>query len=219
MFQRTIKWIAEHSPGVLVWLYRVSVRLLIATCRCRAHGLDAFVKAANAGKCALILWHDKLAIIAALLKKCAPELNYIAVISNSRDGRMLAKLASSYKQCEILYVSRNGRQRALRRMVNALQEGTRVVVMTPDGPTGPKHQLKQGIAVAALQTGASVVTLSWKANRSWFLNTWDKMALPKPFSKIDIYFGEPRLFESTTHVDQVTEELQKQLLVLEQKTG
>src|SRR5262249_41681403 len=66
-----------------------------------------------------------------------------------------------------------------------------VIIITPDGPRGPRYIAKPGIAAAACETGAHVVPFSWTATRFWQLGTWDKMLLPKPFSTLLVTFGDP----------------------------
>lgn len=192
------------APNLLVRLYRGIIAILIYTCRCKIEGLSTFLEVAKSKKCALVLWHDNLAIAAALLKKYAPDLRYLAVVSNSRDGQMLGKLAASYTQCETLYVPHDAKEIALKRIVTSLNQGERVLILTPDGPRGPKHQLKPGIAMAAVHTGATIIPMSWCSNRSWKLKTWDKMAFPKPFSSINIEFGPICAFNDDEGVEKVS---------------
>ena len=40
-------------------------------------------------------------------------------------------------------------------------------------------------------SSAPIVPMAYAANRSWKLKTWDKLFIPKPFSKISVCIGEP----------------------------
>ena len=42
----------------------------------------------------------------------------------------------------------------------------------------------------AQKTGVNIVILSYKASKFWEFNSWDKMILPKPFSKITYYISD-----------------------------
>ncbi len=208
---RLVQKLRGSMPWFLVRLYKATLALLLSTCRFQVRGLDTFVQTAQKGKCALILWHDNLGLAAALLKKFAPDLEYTAVVSNSKDGRVLARLATSYPQCDALLVAHNARDVALKGMVSALQEGKRVLIVTPDGPRGPKYKLKPGVAVAAVHAGASVVPFSWRASRCWRLPSWDRMAFPKPFSRIEVTFGEANTFDGTIPLERAVEKLEESL--------
>lgn len=210
---KLVHQLGSWAPWIIVRLYRSLLTLLLATCRFRLHGLEDFIATARNGKCALILWHNNLGLVAALLKKFAPDLQYLAVVSNSRDGRILGQLATSYPQCDALFVPHNARDVALKGMVTALQDGKKVLIVTPDGPRGPKHRLKPGIAMAAVHTGASIVTMSWVSSRSWKMPTWDEMTFPKPFSTIDVRFGDAVNFVESTPVADAVAKLEKSLEV------
>lgn len=211
IIKKIARKLGNWAPWLLVRLYKLFIGSLMATCKVRVKGLDTFIQTASNGKCALILWHDKLGIAAALLKKYAPQLQYLAVVSNSRDGRILGQLATSYQQCGALFVPHNARDIALRQMTTALKDGRLILIVTPDGPRGPKYRLKPGIAVAAINTGAAVVPLSWSSSRSWQLPTWDKMSFPKPFSTIDVNFGAPLTFPQSIDVDEAVNSLENSL--------
>ena len=65
------------------------------------------------------------------------------------------------------------------------------MVITPDGPRGPKHVIKPGAVYVARKSKAFLLPFSWSSSRSWKLKTWDQMEIPKPFSKVVCVFGEP----------------------------
>lgn len=194
-----------------VYLYKFFVGMIVSTCRVKVHGLNTFIETSKKGRCALIFWHDRLGIMPAILNKAAPELEYLAVLSGSRDGRILGKLATSYKQCSALYVPHDTPQVALKKILEEAGCSKKVLVLTPDGPRGPRHVLKPGIAVIALRMGTAVVPLHWKSSKQWNLNSWDRMAFPKPFSSIDVFLDQPLAFDSRKNLSEVVETLQTAL--------
>lgn len=183
------RFFATALPRLTVACYRAALYLLLATCRWRIHNLSAFHTAATR-PCLLVLWHDRLLLTAPLLCRYAPHLSYVAVVSGSREGDLLATLAASYPQGRALSIPSECRPVALKAIIETLQQRRDVVIVTPDGPRGPRHHLKPGVALAALRSDATVIPVTWRASRSWELPTWDRLALPKPFSKIDVFFGD-----------------------------
>lgn len=170
---------------------------ILATCRITIKGAENFISTADKDKCIVMLWHNRIAIGAQIFEKIAPHFQYGAVISNSRDGELLARFVSSYPQGKAIRVVHTAKFNALREIIENLNEKKRVIVMTPDGPQGPLYKVKPGIVAAARTTGAKVVPMNWIGNRVWRLNTWDKLMIPKPFSEITVFFGLPILFSET----------------------
>lgn len=177
-------------PYIVAYSAKIAVRLLLRTCRFEIHGLDNFLATAATSSCIVMFWHNRLVIVAEILIRFAPQFIYTAVISNSRDGKPLSLMALSYNAGRVLRVPHNARRRALSQIIHHLKDRREVVLITPDGPRGPCYVLKPGVVVAARESAAKVIPFSWESNRSWQLNTWDKMIIPKPFSTIKVVFGD-----------------------------
>jgi lysophospholipid acyltransferase (LPLAT)-like uncharacterized protein len=176
----------------LVYLAKAFVRLILSTCKLEVRGLDHLMKAAKAqNPCILVSWHNRLSLLPEILQQTTGQVIFRAVISNSRDGHLLAMLIESYKRGRTLRVPHNGRYKALVQIISELAKGEQVIVLTPDGPRGPRYAMKPGILVMAKETNALIIPFSWSASAFWQLNTWDKMIFPKPFSKIIAIFGAP----------------------------
>lgn len=83
-----------------------------------------------------------------------------------------------------------GGKAAKQEMITELSQHKQGAV-TPDGPRGPAYIVKPGIVDMASATGLAIVPLCAKANRYWQFNSWDKIQMPKPFARVDVYYGEP----------------------------
>ncbi len=138
----------------------------------------------------LMLWHDRLIIIPFIGKICK-EVSFIPVVSHSRDGQILAAMTARYPNGKVISVPHNAKHHALREIVKQLKQELGMVVITPDGPRGPRHLIKSGAAFAAIAADCLIVPLSWSADRFWKLSSWDQFLIPKPFAKINITWGPP----------------------------
>ena len=49
----------------------------------------------------------------------------------------------------------------------------------------------------ARATGAAVVPFYASADRAWYLKSWDRFLLPKPFARVTLRFGEMMRFPPT----------------------
>lgn len=112
------------------------------------------------------------------------------VVSEARDGQYLADFASSLGYAAVRGSSTRGAARALLGAVRELQAG-RAVAFTPDGPQGPRRELKPGVVAAAQRGGAVVVPVHAEASWAWRLNSWDRFLIPKPAARVHIIYGRP----------------------------
>jgi lysophospholipid acyltransferase (LPLAT)-like uncharacterized protein len=179
--------IAKLGKGVL--------NLLIRTCRIQIEGLDPFCQLVSKEKCILMLWHNRLALALFVLSRYTPQIRYAALVSGSRDGDILNYIINSYQNGGTIRVPHLGRYQALRDFIHHVEERKQIVVITPDGPRGPRYEVKPGIAVAALETQATIASLNWEAKDYWELKTWDRFRLPKPFTTIRVTFDTSLRFD------------------------
>lgn len=193
---------------LLAYVAKYLIRLILFTCRFEVRGLESYEKALKSAPCIIMLWHNRLGIMSEILYKFTPHYFYAAFISSSRDGEPLAKLANSYKMGRAIRVPHNAKHQALKNVIYDLRYKNETIIMTPDGPKGPRYEVKPGIVMAAKEAQATIIPFSWIATRFWQFKTWDKLLLPKPFSKILVHFGEPILLKNE---DKASEEHQGDL--------
>src|SRR5439155_5019009 len=68
-------------------------------------------------------------------------------------------------------------------MIKGLEKG-KITLITPDGPRGPRHKIKPGVIFSAQKVQASIIAYHWTGSRYWTLGSWDRLRIPKPFSKV-----------------------------------
>lgn len=179
-------------PWVMTYVVEgILLRLLLFTCRVRVEGLHHLFDAAKQGPCVVACWHNRLILITYIARTWVPDLPLCAVVSASGDGEVLSSIMQRLPNMELVRVSHNNRHHALKLMVHHLKDKRHVLIITPDGPQGPRYRSKPGALVAASAVDAQLITVSWAATRFWQLNSWDRMIIPKPFSKIHITFSTP----------------------------
>jgi lysophospholipid acyltransferase (LPLAT)-like uncharacterized protein len=133
-----------------------------------------------------LLWHE--ALLPLLWQHRGQSI--AIVVSEAREGRYLADFASSLGYRALYGSSTRGGARALLSAVRELRAG-RAVAFTPDGPRGPRRELKPGGIAAAQRGGATVVPLHADSDQAWRLHSWDRLMIPKPFARIRITYGQP----------------------------
>jgi lysophospholipid acyltransferase (LPLAT)-like uncharacterized protein len=65
------------------------------------------------------------------------------------------------------------------------------VAFTIDGPRGPRYVAKPGPVLLAKKSGVPVCCFYIHVERAWVLNSWDRMMVPKPFSRAVLYLSSP----------------------------
>ena len=74
-----------------------------------------------------------------------------------------------------------GAVKAVRQILE--QGGTRNVVFTPDGPRGPRRVVEPTMIRLAGRTGLPIVPVGFAFHRCKRLRSWDRFALPRPFTR------------------------------------
>lgn len=111
--------------------------------------------------------------------------------SRSRDGSIVARYVHMFKRRTIRGGSSKGAESALRQMARRLTQGYGVIIPI-DGPRGPEGDPKIGVIAIAVLSGSPIIPCAVRANSVWrFSRSWDRMMVPKPFSRVEMHWGEP----------------------------
>lgn len=131
-----------------------------------------------------VLWHSRILPLLALHQR----KGVVALISRHRDGGYLADLAESWGYRSVRGSTQRGGDVGLLGIVRALQGGAMVAV-TPDGPRGPAGRVQPGAVAAAQHAGVPIVAAGARPSSAWYLGSWDRMCIPKPFAAIDVEYS------------------------------
>ena len=124
-----------------------------------------------------LLWHHR-------------DEGIVVLISEHRDGELVARAAAGLGFGLIRGSSTRGADRALISIIREVQAGKEVAI-TPDGPKGPTEKFAPGALIAAQRADCFIVTLGVTTNRAWRLKSWDRFMIPKPFARVTIAYGDP----------------------------
>ncbi len=155
----------------------------------------------------LVSWHDKIMILPHISPFQKPE-KINALISPHNDGRIIANMMRLIGYGIIEGSSNKNPILAVKNIIRTLKAGDNVVIM-PDGPRGPRHEVKGNVIEIAKLSGAAIVPFGSKASRCFKINSWDKLIFPLPFGRITVYFGVPTICNRDTAL--TAEELTMQL--------
>lgn len=111
------------------------------------------------------------------------------MISQSRDGNIIAAVAKRSGWHPVRGSSSKGGREALRLMIEHLKK-FRLAGHIVDGPRGPAGEVKAGMIRLAAAANAVIVPFYVAADRAWYFNSWDRFLLPKPFANVTLQFGD-----------------------------
>jgi lysophospholipid acyltransferase (LPLAT)-like uncharacterized protein len=132
------------------------------------------------------VWHDSIMVPIFAGRHAASA----ALVSRHQDGSYIAGILRRVGISSVRGSTQHGGASAFRQMMTAAKD--RHIVITPDGPRGPRRQMQSGIVSLASHTGRSIVPTAYACIRSWKIKgSWTHLTMPKPFTKIFLMAGEP----------------------------
>lgn len=161
------------------------------------------------------LWHGRMIVpITAQAGK-----GICVLVSPSADGQLVPPILAQFGYKWVLGSSNKNPARAVREMLERLQAGGRIVI-TPDGPRGPRHAVNPGPAWMARETGFPILPCGTATDRAWRMNTWDHFTIPKWRARVVVVYGEP-LYVPAEAGDEViaraTEEMKRRMIAAEEQ--
>lgn len=184
------------------------LKLLYFTCKVRFHGAK-FPKTNTI----FATWHGELIMTPFCYKKLQHKNRSVCVITSPHfDGQLIDKIIKLIAGGESIQgsSSKDG-AKALMGAIRRLKKPKNDLAIAPDGPRGPRHEVAQGIVILSQRLNVPIVTVNCDASSFWEFKSWDKMFLPKPFSKIDFFIGESFLLTGLS-MDEGIKKVKEKLL-------
>jgi len=166
------------------------LRFYLSLLRIRVIGeASAYEHYTEKGRIIAAIWHQRfLPALAYVVKFRA--FRPMVMISQSRDGELIARIAERLGLVPFRGSSTHGGREALMAIARGLRKNPGVIHIV-DGPTGPKGVVKPGLIAMAQVSGATIFPIIVSADRAWVTGSWDQFLVPKPFSTVTIRWGEP----------------------------
>jgi len=133
------------------------------------------------------LWHGHMLIPLVIFR----DRPVTVLVSRSRDGERLARVARHFGLGSVRGSTSRGAATAMKELLELAHQNTTHIVVTPDGPRGPCHQVAPGVTYLAQKTGFPILPLAVGVDRYWVLpSKWDEFLLPKPFARVLVRRGK-----------------------------
>lgn len=182
---------------ILVWAIVLTTRAIMLTCRKvyvvpdERLRLDYVVADDDPLRFLGVMWHDQM-LIPTFASLRANRQRTSCLISAHRDGGYLTEAMRILELTPIRGSSSRGGAQAIRQLMEDV-DGQHIVI-TPDGPRGPRHVMKSGAVFVASQTGRPITACAYACSREWRIpGKWTDQMFPQPFSTIYLVHSESLL--------------------------
>jgi lysophospholipid acyltransferase (LPLAT)-like uncharacterized protein len=173
---------------VAAWLVAWLVRRLAGTLNYQYQPLGPNMDPrdpALSGRYVYTCWHENLLLPA--YHYGGPNLNIL--ISQHADGELIAQVVQSLGFRVVRGSSTRGGMRAVRHCLRVAENGH--LGVTPDGPRGPRREVQDGLIYMASRTGLPIIPVGIGYCRPWRAKSWDRFAVPRPWSRARCVTGAP----------------------------
>ena len=198
------KWGYRLSLVVIPHLYTLMCRILFATCRFTHNGKEYFHGETAPPQLIVTLWHYSIFYTIQLYKK----RKWTAMVSASKDGEYVARTLETIGFETARGSTGKRGVGALKGMLTSIKKGKSAAIVA-DGSQGPALIAQGGAALLASRSGLPMVPIVWAADRYIAFRSWDRTVLPKPFSKISVWYGKPIYVPKGCKTDELEEYREK----------
>ncbi|STQ85918.1 DUF374 domain-containing protein [Helicobacter muridarum] len=204
--RREFAW--KNLPKIM----RFISKIFYLTCKNKFH-ISNYVREQNFIAC---MWHGNFLMMPYLYAQVRDKPNMSFITSAHNDGIIIEKYFSSFGLNAIRGSTgiEKGGIKALIVAIRALKNGQDIAV-TPDGPRGPYKSIADGILLMGMKSGVGICPCRISPKRYWELNTWDKFCIPKPFTRIDYYVGDPIFLSQNMDIEEARAKLKETMDIID----
>ncbi len=137
------------------------IQLLRRTMGWRTEGMEHVSRRFGQGqRVILAFWHAQQ----LMMPLAIPGLKAHILISQHRDGELICRIVARFGLDAVRGSSTRGGAEAFRRLVRLGRSGGNLVV-TPDGPKGPRQVAKVGVVQLARATGLPIIPMAFGCSK------------------------------------------------------
>lgn len=158
----------------------------------------------------VLTWHEAL-LFPAFCSTRTQRRRTVCLTSRHRDGQFIEDFTRWLGIGAVRGSTQHGGAEALRQLMDLSDKH---ILITPDGPRGPRRKLKPGPAFLASQTGRPILLTAFACPRAWRIRgNWTDLIIPQPFTTIYVLTALPVTVSphlTREDLDRVTQSLQDQ---------
>ncbi len=170
---------------IIIWLGYGIIRLIGPTLRISVSHEEGAQKTLDQRPLIASFWHSCMIPATYIFR----DMGIRVMSSDSYDGQYMGRIIHKFGFLAVKGSSSRNAVRALLGLRRALEEGW-TVAFTLDGPRGPRHKVKPGPVALARSSGLPLTMFHAAVDRAWVLNSWDRLMIPMPFSRVLVRVGK-----------------------------
>ncbi|MFQ3307192.1 MAG: lysophospholipid acyltransferase (LPLAT)-like uncharacterized protein [Candidatus Midichloriaceae bacterium] len=183
---------SEYIISFITKILRIYIEIVFITSRIRQNiDSDSEKILKSKSPCIITLWHGRLIILPKFMKKFG---SFFVLTSSHNDGNYIDKFINLYGHNSIRGSTYQNNLVVTKEIIKKIKKER--IVITPDGPRGPRYKVKTALTNIANKYNVPVIPISFSCSKGKVINTWDNFLLPLPFSEISIDISAPIYFSS-----------------------
>jgi lysophospholipid acyltransferase (LPLAT)-like uncharacterized protein len=193
ILKRFLKTLLNHNLSVLciTKIIQLYLEFVLLTSSIKINTNKEAINILNSNKvCFLTLWHGRIIVFPKIMQKFG---KFKVLTSLHKDGKYVDKFIRLYGHETIRGSSYKGSLSATKNIINSIKNKESIVI-TPDGPRGPKYKVNSAITNLASKFKIPIISISFASSKAKILKSWDEFTIPLPFSKILVDISAPTLF-------------------------
>lgn len=184
------------------------------TCRFRISGFQRLELAIESGKPLIgTSWHGMTMMLIGSLRKYIDLKTIVTIIPDDFRGDILEIFTNKIGIYPAkLNLDGDATMETSRKLVQIIKQisSGRNSILHPDGPAGPAYTVKPGITAIAQKSGGLIIPLGAYCRNAYHWHRWDRYTWPLPFSKVQLFVGEPFLISpDIADLETVNKDLEK----------
>ena len=169
------------------------IKLVIKTSTVVADPPDYVERAKGLHPLIIALWHGQFFLLPGIYPQ---EIPGRAIVAKHDDAEALRRILRHFGLGLVRGAGSAGRGRdrggaeAAHGLIASLREGFSIA-LTGDIPPGPARKCGVGIVLISSRSGRPIVPFAVATSRYLSVNSWSRMTINLPFSKLGIVMGDP----------------------------
>ena len=146
---------------ILSLIGAAAIRLLGRSMSLQSYGFEPVDRLYQEGRnIILAFWHGQQLMIPLGYRGPHPEI----LISRHRDGEIIYRIIKRFGFGAVRGSTTRGGHGVLRQLIRLGRQGVDLVI-TPDGPKGPRHCVQPGVVALAKFTGLPIIPLAFACSK------------------------------------------------------
>lgn len=131
-----------------------------------------------------VFWHENILFPIYL----RGHNHLVMLLSQHRDAEVLSRAAMHLGFEFVRGSTYRGSLTAVRELLRHSEQ--KHLTITPDGPRGPRREMAQGPIYLSSKLGLPLVLMGFGYDRPWRMNSWDRFAIPRLYSRARAVISE-----------------------------